>query len=639
MKLRISRIASRIIAIFLFLGIPALSSTAFAANTKFSWDVPVQNLQIYQESVWPETTNSMVGSNKPESKPGPRIILTWQTHPSGTNEGSFAIIIAEDEPISLEYLQKNPWPNHTLWKSGGYGIDIRGKTYFRKLRYPFQAGHTYYIGVATADDEGKLIKVTRAINHQQKIVYQAPEAESTIDPSSDDPELSPKDQPELIDGEAGLFAMGPTQAPWKDTAGSPWETGINYLFLKGITPEYANPDLMYKPDAPVTRYELIMMMLRHKYGLRVGGNNKNPKTACGYKDLKTWWTKEGKTTVCFAKKEFHLKKLTHGVSRFEPDKAINLVEALTVLVPYLFEDFDVNAELSEYVRRAADEGLIPRTVETLYSELRRGELADMLARAYYIKEKAVRDYDLLAKTADTFMTYECLKLGTCPVLVPAEAEDETPTIPQVQKWAVVFTYREQPFSKYKVRQLCTKLLPQVPKWFNKEAEKNGANYFKLELTCLQKQLKLPEELDTMHFTVPAGENDGSFIERPLSLWSVGEFTQKPPYDRYDYVTFLHYIPYEYSTQPTKDIDARTHALIVQQLDQRETYYPAVKDIPTLLAQSLARTMGASDILVPTVDDSCQDLMCAEKNRYWDRFVRRPLKSLRITEETAKALGW
>lgn len=187
-------------------------------------------------------------------------------------------------------------------------------------------------------------------------------------------------------------------------------SGIEFLTAQGIIKGY--PNGTYKPSAELNRTELLKIIAEGS----IKFSNKKSSVFSFYKgkkcftDVKAnqWYTKY----ICYAKEKGWVAGYNNG-KIFKPDQKVTFIEALKMT----FKAFDISYDETtkiwyhDLVDRAGAANYIPYDINGFTVNLRRDQMADLVARIIKSNDSLKVFNAYLGDRADIVVTYETLKQG------------------------------------------------------------------------------------------------------------------------------------------------------------------------------------------------------------------------------------
>jgi len=176
----------------------------------------------------------------------------------------------------------------------------------------------------------------------------------------------------------------------------------------------------FKPESELNRAELLKILVESMYAdgekfddlpnpysteiVKVKSELEGYKTKC-FKDVKgnEWFAKY----ICYAKAKNWIKG--YDDETFRPAQIVNFVEALKMALEIhgIEYDEDKTEWFKGIVERAANSNLIPEDVTGFSQKLRRGQMADLIARIIKHKQGKLDDY--LGARKEWRVDYQTLK--------------------------------------------------------------------------------------------------------------------------------------------------------------------------------------------------------------------------------------
>lgn len=203
----------------------------------------------------------------------------------------------------------------------------------------------------------------------------------------------------------GLVSYGTAFAAFTDVVKSDlYYDSISHLEDQGFIVGYDDGSFGY--DLEINRAELLKLVVEARYD----GDDKDfldvYNSANCFDDVPAgeWFTKY----VCFAAKQEWI--VGYDDDTFRPGQHITFVEALKIVmevfdVPYL----EASPWYKDLVDAAAEDNLIPLTIDSFNKKVTRSEVADMLARKLKFDEGELDDF--LGDLASVNVTYETIQDG------------------------------------------------------------------------------------------------------------------------------------------------------------------------------------------------------------------------------------
>lgn len=189
-----------------------------------------------------------------------------------------------------------------------------------------------------------------------------------------------------------------------------YKTGIEFLASKGIVNGY--PDGTYKPLITLNRAEMLKII--------AGGSaklNNLPEDEFDayssqncFSDVKAnqWFTKY----VCYAKDKGWVEGYENG-KYFRPSQNVTFVESLKITYKGMNISYNENATpwYKDLVELSSTKNLIPHTIKSFDENLKRNQMADMIARMIKFNEGEEILEEYLGNRADIVVTYETISKG------------------------------------------------------------------------------------------------------------------------------------------------------------------------------------------------------------------------------------
>jgi len=191
----------------------------------------------------------------------------------------------------------------------------------------------------------------------------------------------------------------------------------------------------FKPKASLNRAELLKILVESMYAdgekfddlpnpysteiVKVKNELEGYKAKC-FEDVKgnEWFAKY----ICYAKAKGWIKGYSDG--KFRPAQIVNFVEALKMALEIhgIEYDEDKTEWFKGIVERAANHNLIPEDISEFAQQLRRDQMADLIARIIKHKQGKLEDY--LGARKQLKVDYQTLKAKKNLLKEKKEKENE-----------------------------------------------------------------------------------------------------------------------------------------------------------------------------------------------------------------------
>ena len=207
--------------------------------------------------------------------------------------------------------------------------------------------------------------------------------------------------------------------------GEIYKTGIEFLASKGIINGY--PDGTYKPLNTINRAEMLKIIAEGSMKL----NNMYEDEFDAYSsqncfsDVKAnqWFTKY----ICYAKDKGWVEGYENG-KYFRHAQNVTFVESLKITYKGMNISYNGNANpwYKDLIGKSAMKNLIPHTIKSFDENLKRNQMADMIARMIKFNEGEDVLEEYLGDRTNIVVTYETILAGQDLSLL--ETEIITPEI-------------------------------------------------------------------------------------------------------------------------------------------------------------------------------------------------------------------
>ena len=241
-------------------------------------------------------------------------------------------------------------------------------------------------------------------------------------------------------------------------------------------------------------------------------------------------------------------------------------------------------------------------------------------------------------------TLVCLVCFLFTVSMPVSAQEEDFTS---DSWTIVITHRGTPLPDTAVNFLCNEVKPAIVSWIERDAGKYQQTKPFSDITCLQEQIFLSDNLLVGNPIYV----EGQWITNPLNDPAVIEFIEKnnPALTNTKYVTVIHYIPYE--IQFGDHMYSNKYDFIFIKSLFPNSFYPnlEIDSYGETMIHEFMHKLGASDkydgaeqacLTNPATGQqySGYDIMC---HRIYDDDVYTfpPLSELIVSVPTAQEINW
>ncbi|MBI2634122.1 S-layer homology domain-containing protein [Candidatus Peregrinibacteria bacterium] len=209
-----------------------------------------------------------------------------------------------------------------------------------------------------------------------------------------------------------LLTILPAASVLADFADVPVEErykgGIEFLVSEGIINGY--PDGTFKPVNTLNRAEMLKIIAAgagryFNWPSDLFDAYKNKRC---FNDVPTtvWYTKY----VCYGKDKGWIEGYENG-KLFKPAQPVTFSESLKITLQAFGIAYADESEIwyRPIVRRASKDNLIPFDIKEFHADLKRNQMADMIARIIKFKKGNLEEY--LGPRADLNVTYESIESG------------------------------------------------------------------------------------------------------------------------------------------------------------------------------------------------------------------------------------
>lgn len=187
-----------------------------------------------------------------------------------------------------------------------------------------------------------------------------------------------------------------TRASFSDIQSHKYKKAIEFLQEQGIFKGY--PDFTFRPEALMTRAEVVTVLIAQQY------KELTPKNCFTDVQATAWYS----LYVCKAQELGITKGYSNG--SFQPGKTVSFTEALVMLQ----RAYKISIEIAEgppwfleSVRSASAMNIIPLDVDGFGMPFTRGQMADMLTRFLKFQEGKLDEY-LISFENSIGLTYESI---------------------------------------------------------------------------------------------------------------------------------------------------------------------------------------------------------------------------------------
>lgn len=214
-------------------------------------------------------------------------------------------------------------------------------------------------------------------------------------------------------------------------------------------------------------------------------------------------------------------------------------------------------------------------------------------------------------------------------------------------WAVVITHRGTPLPDTAVNFLCNEVKPAIVSWIEREAGKYQQTKPFSDITCLQEQILLSDNL-LVGYPMYV---EGQWITNPLNDSAVIEFIENnnPALTNAKYVTVFHYIPYE--IQFLHHMYTNKYDFIFITTPHPNSFYPELEidRFGEIMIHEFMHKLGATD-KYDGLEQACltnpatgqqysgYDIMC-HRIYVEGGYTTPPLSELIVSDPTVQEINW